>query len=56
MVTDSTHDFGKDILPSIAGKRRVLAYRFGGSTGRVTADRYWRDVGTVDAYDEAGRS
>jgi glucose-1-phosphate adenylyltransferase len=50
---DSTHDFGKDILPSIVGTHRVLAYRFGGASGRVTADRYWRDVGTIDAYYEA---
>jgi glucose-1-phosphate adenylyltransferase len=50
---DSTHDFGKDILPSIVGSHRVVAYRFGGSSGRVTADRYWRDVGTIDAYYEA---
>jgi glucose-1-phosphate adenylyltransferase len=50
---DSTHDFGKDILPSIVGKHPALAYRFGGTSGRVTADRYWRDVGTIDAYYEA---
>jgi glucose-1-phosphate adenylyltransferase len=47
---DSTHDFGKDILPSMVSGHRVLAYRFGGSIGRVTVDRYWRDVGTIDAY------
>src|SRR5260221_8036798 len=50
---DSTHDFGKDILPTIVGAHRVIAYRFGGASGRVTADRYWRDVGTIDAYYEA---
>jgi glucose-1-phosphate adenylyltransferase len=50
---DSTHDFGTDILPSIVGAHRVIAYRFGGVRGRVTADRYWRDVGTIDAYYEA---
>jgi glucose-1-phosphate adenylyltransferase len=50
---NSTHDFGRDILPSILGSRRVMAYRFGGTSGRVTADRYWRDVGTIDAYYEA---
>ena len=47
------HDFGKDILPSMVGTHRVIAYRFGGTSGRVTADRYWRDVGTLDAYYEA---
>ena len=50
---DSTHDFGKDILPSMVGSHRAIAYRFGGPSGRVTADRYWRDVGTIDAYYEA---
>ena len=50
---ESTHDFGKDILPSIVKTHRVNAYRFGGSRGRVTADRYWRDVGTLDAYFDA---
>jgi len=51
--SDSSHDFGKDILPSIVSTHRVIAYRFGGSSGRVTADRYWRDVGEVDSYYEA---
>jgi glucose-1-phosphate adenylyltransferase len=50
---DSSHDFGKDILPTIVGTHHVGAYRFGGERGRVTADRYWRDVGTIDAYYEA---
>jgi glucose-1-phosphate adenylyltransferase len=49
----SSHDFGKDILPLVVGTHRVDAYRFGGTSGRVTADRYWRDVGTIDAYYEA---
>ena len=51
--TDSGHDFGKDILPAIVRTHHVAAYRFGGPSGRVTADRYWRDVGTLDAYYEA---
>jgi glucose-1-phosphate adenylyltransferase len=50
---DSAHDFGKDILPSVVGSYQVNAYRFGGASGRVTVDRYWRDVGTIDAYYEA---
>jgi glucose-1-phosphate adenylyltransferase len=47
------YDFGRDILPNIVGSRAVGAYRFGGVEGRVTPDRYWRDVGTLDAYYEA---
>jgi len=40
----STHDFGRDILPSIVRKYRVSAYNL---------DSYWRDVGTIEAYYEA---
>lgn len=50
---DSSHDFGKDLIPRLIGAARVYAYRFGGSRGRVTPDRYWRDVGTLDAYYQA---
>lgn len=49
----SSHDFGKDILPTLLGKKRLHAYRFGGKAGRVSADNYWRDVGTLDAYYQA---
>jgi len=47
---DSSHDFGKDVLPLLVQDKKVYAYRFGGEQGRVTPDRYWRDVGTIDAY------
>jgi glucose-1-phosphate adenylyltransferase len=50
---ESSHDLGADIIPSIVGRHRVIAYRFGGTRGRVTADQYWRDVGTIDTYYEA---
>jgi glucose-1-phosphate adenylyltransferase len=49
----SSHDFGKDILPGIISRQAVYAYPFGGEEGRVTPDRYWRDVGTLDAFYEA---
>jgi len=49
-LAESSHDFGKDIIPRLIDKQRVFAYRFGGEQGRVTPDRYWRDVGTVDSY------
>lgn len=49
----STHDFGRDVLPALLKSHKVCAYQFGGETGRVSADRYWRDVGTIDAYFEA---
>ncbi|GAB6040707.1 glucose-1-phosphate adenylyltransferase [Endothiovibrio diazotrophicus] len=46
----SSHDFGKDILPRLIGEYGLYAYPFGGTGGRVSQDRYWRDVGTLDAY------
>jgi len=51
--TASGHDFAKDVLPLLVQNRKVYAYKFGGKKGRVTQDRYWRDVGTLDAYYKA---
>src|SRR5690348_5204021 len=48
---DSTHDFGKDILPKTLGRHRVVAYNFIDMNAK--AARYWRDVGTIDAFYEA---
>jgi glucose-1-phosphate adenylyltransferase len=50
-VADSAHDFGKDVLPRILGKTRVIAYDFRDLNAKQS--RYWRDVGTLDAYYEA---
>lgn len=46
----SKHDFGKDIIPSMIETKNVFAYPFGGKAGRVSPDRYWRDVGTIDSF------
>ncbi len=51
--TESNHDFGKDILPKLISTHKVVAYPFGSSKGRVSQDRYWRDVGTIDSFYEA---
>ena len=49
--SDSTHDFGKDVIPAMIGKDQVFAFDFRqGDQGRTG---YWRDVGTIDAYFEA---
>lgn len=48
---DSSHDFGKDILPKCLARRRVVAYDFIDINAK--AARYWRDVGTLDAFYEA---
>ena len=52
---DSSHDFGKNIIPHLVEKGGAIAHRFGRSCVRSTHDSeiYWRDVGTVDAYWEA---
>jgi glucose-1-phosphate adenylyltransferase len=51
---DSSHDFGRDILPAMIPQGRVFAYRFGGMGGRVTPDRYWRQHGAAGAGATAG--
>jgi glucose-1-phosphate adenylyltransferase len=48
---DSSHDFGKDIIPAIIDKYRVIAYPF--RDVRSGEQAYWRDVGTVDAFWQA---
>jgi glucose-1-phosphate adenylyltransferase len=48
---DSAHDFGKDVLPRCIGRHRVVAYDFRDINGKSA--RYWRDVGTLDAYYDA---
>ena len=42
-----------DVLPLLVHNRKVYAYKFGGKKGRVSQDRYWRDVGTIDSYYKA---
>jgi glucose-1-phosphate adenylyltransferase len=49
--SDSSHDFGKDLLPGYLRKARVQAYDF--HDINMSQVRYWRDVGTLDAYYEA---
>jgi len=47
----STHDFGKDIIPSLISKVPVYAYRFYDENKKSA--KYWRDIGTLDAYYDA---
>ena len=47
----SSHDFGKDIIPALIDKAPVFAYRF--SDENKKAAKYWRDIGTLDAYFDA---
>ena len=48
---DSSHDFGGDIIPKMIEKRAVYAYNFKDENKKEA--KYWRDVGTLDAYFEA---
>lgn len=53
-VGSAQHDLGLDLIPTIlASGQRVLAYRFGGSAGRVSRDRYWRGLDSLDDYYDA---
>ena len=47
----TSHDFGKDIIPSLIDKAPVFAYRFYDENKK--AAKYWRDIGTLDAYFDA---
>jgi glucose-1-phosphate adenylyltransferase len=49
--SDSTHDFGKDIIPLMIGRDQIFAFDF--RQGDQGGSGYWRDVGTIDAYFEA---
>jgi glucose-1-phosphate adenylyltransferase len=52
----SAHDFGRDILPKLAGGPEMYAYDFQSNSipGEVTdGAAYWRDVGTIDAFYDA---
>jgi glucose-1-phosphate adenylyltransferase len=47
----STHDFGKDIIPDMISTAPVFSYRFYDENKK--ASKYWRDIGTLDAYFDA---
>jgi glucose-1-phosphate adenylyltransferase len=50
----SRHDFGRDVIPALVPRVRVVAHSFAESCVNMTRGvPYWRDVGTVDAYWEA---
>jgi glucose-1-phosphate adenylyltransferase len=48
----SSHDFGKDVIPRTVAEGRALAHPFSMSCIRNPngAPPYWRDVGTIDAF------
>ena len=48
---DTEHDFGKNIIPRMIGKRNVFAFNFKDKNKKEMS--YWRDVGSLDSYYEA---
>ncbi|MEQ1805854.1 MAG: glucose-1-phosphate adenylyltransferase [Burkholderiaceae bacterium] len=52
---DSSHDFGKDIIPKLVRSGNASAHPFALSCVGTKPDEepYWRDVGTIDAYWDA---
>ena len=48
---ETSHDFGKDIIPQMLDHRRIMAYPF--VDENHIRETYWRDIGTLDAYYEA---
>jgi glucose-1-phosphate adenylyltransferase len=49
---NSSHDFGKDIIPRLVREAKAVAHPFSRSAIRPSPDAppYWRDVGTIDSY------
>ncbi len=47
----SDHDFGMNVVPKMVEESRVYVYKFQDATNPES--RYWRDIGTLDAYWEA---
>jgi len=47
----SSHDFGKDVIPSMIDRYRVYSYNFVDENKKEA--KYWRDIGTIEAYYEA---
>jgi glucose-1-phosphate adenylyltransferase len=48
---ESEHDFGRNILPALIKSGHVRSYRFYDENKK--AAKYWRDIGTLDAYYDA---
>jgi glucose-1-phosphate adenylyltransferase len=56
MMTDaddpnSAHDFGRDVVPRLIENHRVFIYPFVDENKKQA--KYWRDIGTIEAYYEA---
>ncbi|MEM8703826.1 MAG: glucose-1-phosphate adenylyltransferase [Pseudomonadota bacterium] len=52
---NSSHDFGKDIIPKLVKNGKTFAHPFSRSCVQSGLEKepYWRDVGTIDAFWQA---
>jgi len=48
---ESSHDFGKNIIPKLVSSANVYAYNFIDENKKEA--QYWRDIGTLESYWEA---
>ena len=48
---NTTHDFGKNIIPTLVEQGNVFAFNF--KHGNCNPSVYWRDIGLLEAYWEA---
>ncbi|RME33889.1 MAG: glucose-1-phosphate adenylyltransferase [Gammaproteobacteria bacterium] len=46
----SGHDLSGDLIPALVREHRVMGYEFGAASGRVTPDRYWQKLCSLDDY------
>ena len=46
-------DLALDLIAPLTATHPVQAYRFGQPRGRVTPDRYWSDLASIDTYYQA---
>ncbi|MBA4351439.1 MAG: glucose-1-phosphate adenylyltransferase [Rhodobacter sp.] len=53
--TNSSHDFGNDLIPAIVKGGKAMAHKFADSCVKsgLEDEPYWRDVGTIDAFWQA---
>ncbi len=53
--SNSSHDFGNDLIPAVVKNGKAMAHRFTEScvTSGLETEPYWRDVGTIDAFWQA---
>jgi glucose-1-phosphate adenylyltransferase len=48
---DTSHDFGRDVIPSMISRHRCHSYNFVDDSGGEIL--YWRDIGTLENYFDA---